>query len=68
VREVVGRALGKEPVLHPYTEPSMLGGIKLRIGDQLIDASVASRLRKIRAGLLSEGAAHMRERIGRFFE
>ncbi|RMD60528.1 MAG: ATP synthase F1 subunit delta, partial [Planctomycetota bacterium] len=41
-------ALGKEPVLHHYVDESMLGGLKLQIGDQLIDASVATQLRRIR--------------------
>ena len=39
--------LGKEPVLHSYVEPAMLGGVKLRIGDQLIDGSVQTKLRRL---------------------
>ena len=36
----------------------MLGGLKLRIGDQLIDGSVATRLRKLRSNLLTKGRFH----------
>ena len=56
-------ALGREPVLHPYTDPSLLGGIRLRIGDQLIDGSVVSSLRKLRQSLLTSGGAALRKRI-----
>ncbi|MEM7228029.1 MAG: ATP synthase F1 subunit delta [Planctomycetota bacterium] len=61
-------ALGKEPVVHSYTDPSMLGGIKLRIGDQLIDGSVSSRLRRMRQDLLQQGSSSIRERVTRFLE
>jgi F-type H+-transporting ATPase subunit delta len=54
--------LGKEPVLHAYTEPEMIGGIRLQIGDQLIDASVSSGLRKMRDQLGSRGLAEIRAR------
>ena len=37
IKEKISTVLGKEPVLHPYVDESLLGGIKLRIGDQLID-------------------------------
>lgn len=53
-------ALGKEVILHPYTEPAMLGGIKYRIGDQLVDASVATRLRRMHDQLSGPGTASMR--------
>src|SRR5947207_1106278 len=46
IRDRLKRALGKEPIVHPYTDHSMIGGLKLQIGDQLIDASVATSLRK----------------------
>jgi len=60
----VRAALGREPVLHSYVDRSMIGGIRLRVGDQLIDGSVASSLRKMRQSLLSEGGAALRQRMG----
>ena len=54
--------LGKEVIVHPYTDDSMLGGVKLRIGDQLVDGSVATRLRKLRHQLETEGLAEVRAR------
>ena len=43
--------LGKEPVLHTWTDPSLIGGIRIRIGDRLIDGSVAARLKQLERGL-----------------
>ncbi|MCC6320167.1 MAG: ATP synthase F1 subunit delta [Phycisphaerales bacterium] len=54
--------LGKPPVIHPYIEPTMLGGVKLQIGDQLVDASVAAELRRMRDRLVANGAAELRAR------
>ncbi len=53
-------SLGKEPVLHAYTEPGMIGGIKLQIGDQLIDGSVAARLRALREQMAENGTARVK--------
>lgn len=63
IRQRIQSSLGKEPVLHPYTDPTMLGGIKLRIGDQLIDGSVASRLRRLKNRLMTDGASSLRNRF-----
>ena len=60
--------LNKEPVIHTYTEPAMIGGIKLQIGDQLIDASVASGLRKMRDQLNTHGLAEIRSRAEDFMQ
>lgn len=64
----IGAALRKEPVLYTYIDRAMIGGLKLRIGDQLVDGSVSSRLRRMRQSLLSGGGAAMRERFERIIE
>ncbi len=60
----IGQALGKEPILYTYTDPALIGGVALRIGDQLIDGSVAGRLRRMRQALLSAGSSAIRRRAG----
>lgn len=60
--------LRREPVVYPHTDSSMLGGMKLRVGDILLDASFDSRLRKMREMLRTEGAVLMRERVSRAFD
>jgi hypothetical protein len=46
----------------------MIGGIKMQIGDQLIDASIASGLRKMRDQLNTHGLAEIRSRADDFME
>jgi F-type H+-transporting ATPase subunit delta len=60
--------LGKEPVLHRYVDESMLGGLRLRIGDQLVDASVSTQLRRMRERLGASGADEIRNRIERIID
>lgn len=60
-------AIGKEPVLHSYTDAAMIGGLKLRIGDQLIDGSVATRLRRMKRDL-QQGTGKLRDRADRFIQ
>ena len=67
LRKRIKDAIGREPVLHPYTDASMLGGLKLRIGDQLIDGSVASKLRRMKRELLSS-TGQLRDQLARFIE
>lgn len=68
VRRQLSETLGKDVVMHPYTDSSMLGGIKLRMGDQLIDASIQAQLRKMRDNLLDTGGAQVRGRSGDMLE
>ena len=62
VRKRLSDSLGKDVIMHPYTDSSMLGGIKLRMGDQLIDGSIQAELRKLRDKLLSKGSSEVRGR------
>ena len=59
IREVIE----KEPVLHAFVDESMLGGLTLRIGDQLMDGSVATRLRRLKQNLLTTGTATVGDRF-----
>lgn len=60
--------LGKQPVLHRYVDKSMLGGMRLRIGDQLVDASVSTQLRRMRDRLATGGADEIRNRISKIID
>ncbi len=58
VRAEIGQALGDKTVnLTQHVDESLIGGLKVRIGDQLIDASVASQLRTMRQQLIEAGRA-----------
>lgn len=63
IKRRLAEALHKEVVIHPYTDASMIGGIKIRMGDQLIDASVRAELNRLRDRLLSQtGSVRARSR------
>ncbi len=49
--------LGKEPVVHARVDASILGGLKIRVGDRLIDNTVAAQLRQLDHSI-KRGAAH----------
>lgn len=68
VKARVKSAFGKEAVLHSYRDAAMIGGIKLRIGDQLIDGSVATRLRRMQAAMLDAARADLATRPERFID
>lgn len=68
IKTRVTEMLSKEPVLHPYIDSSMLGGIKLRIGDQLIDGSVQTRLRRLSESIKTQGGTAIRERFESYVE
>jgi F-type H+-transporting ATPase subunit delta len=50
----LGSALGKNVQATASVDPSLLGGIVIRVGDRLIDGSVRTRLKELRREL--EGA------------
>ncbi len=68
IGERLGAVLNKQVVAHPYTDSSMIGGVKFRIGDQLVDASVATRLRRMRDKLANEGNAALKAKFDRIIE
>jgi F-type H+-transporting ATPase subunit delta len=64
-RRRLAEKLGKEVILYAYVEPAMLGGVKLRIGDQLVDDSLATQLGRMRDRLTVEGTSALRARSAR---
>ena len=45
----LGRIYGREVSVHVEVEPSVLGGIRVQVGDEVIDGSVAGRLEALQA-------------------
>jgi F-type H+-transporting ATPase subunit delta len=68
IKERFQKAIGKEAIIHPYTEGAMLGGVKIRIGDRLIDGSLATQLRRMREQLNTSGAAALRARAEKIID
>jgi F-type H+-transporting ATPase subunit delta len=63
IKDRLTAALKKDVVVHSYTEEAMIGGVKLRIGDQLIDGSVAAQLRQMRDKINVDGMANLRSKF-----
>jgi F-type H+-transporting ATPase subunit delta len=53
VRQRVGAALKKDAVIRQFVDESIIGGLVLRVGDKLIDASVHSQLETMRRQFLA---------------
>jgi len=54
VKKALERRTGKNILIQTRVDPSILGGIIARVGDQMIDASVRYRLAALRQSLLTE--------------
>jgi len=55
VADGLGASLGKKVTLNQHVDPALIGGLKLRIGDRLLDASVQTQLRSIKEQLIAAG-------------
>lgn len=54
VKDALARKTGKDIVMQTRVDPSILGGIVARVGDQVIDGSVRYRLAALQQSLLTE--------------
>jgi F-type H+-transporting ATPase subunit delta len=49
--EVLTRVLGKPVLVHTYVDPAILGSVVVRVGNELFDGSIRSRLEQAREAL-----------------
>lgn len=61
VADRVTAGIGRKAVLTTHLDESMIGGLKLRIGDKLIDGSVATQLNKIKRRMIARGRQAARQ-------
>lgn len=47
LESALGRRLGRQVTLRPYTDRSLLGGAVLRVGDTVYDGSLSARLKRL---------------------
>lgn len=62
LREIIGG----EPVLQRVTDPSVIGGVVLRVGDTVYDGSVATQLQKVREQMIERSVHEIQSRRDRF--
>jgi len=60
VADELSQALGGKVTLHQKVEPHLIGGLKLRVGDRLVDGSVITQLRRMEQRITAEGRARAR--------
>lgn len=65
---IQSRLTNQQPVLKTYTDPAMIGGIRLQIGDKLYDASVETKLRQLREQLSVNGLPAVRAAMSKIVE
>lgn len=66
VLEVLSRSLQKEVVLEESVDPELLGGLVVRVGDQVIDGSVSHRLESMRQDALRRTRQEIQNNSERF--
>ena len=51
LKAVLKSKLGKEPRLHAKVDPSLLGGLVVKVGSRMIDSSLRTKLDGLRAAM-----------------
>jgi F-type H+-transporting ATPase subunit delta len=60
------RSLGAEVLLQTKVNPEVLGGLVVRVGDTVYDASVSNQLSRLRRTVLATARQKMRDSVSRF--
>ncbi len=58
--------VGGEPILRRLTDPELIGGAVLRLGDTVYDSSIANQLQVIRQQMIDRSAHEIQSRRDRF--
>jgi F-type H+-transporting ATPase subunit delta len=67
VKALAAEVYHLEPVVVEQTDPNLIGGLQVQIGDRLIDLSVRSRLQAIKRNLITRSSHEIqrrRDRVG----
>jgi F-type H+-transporting ATPase subunit delta len=63
VKDAIGKATGQKADIQLKQDASIIGGVKVRVGDTLIDASVETQLEKIHEQLKHGGIAAIQKNL-----
>ena len=66
ITENLRSKLGGQPVLEQVTDPELIGGAVLRLGDTVYDGSIANQLKDLRQQVIDRSAHEIQSRRDRF--
>ena len=49
--EKLGKIYGRAVSIHTEVDPSLLGGMKIRVGDEVIDGSIQGKIARLRTAM-----------------
>ncbi|MGD9721740.1 MAG: ATP synthase F1 subunit delta [Pirellulales bacterium] len=66
LEDALRKLLGGEPKVDPTVDPSLIGGVVLRVGDTVYDGSVARQLRQVREQMITRSIHEIQSGRDRF--
>ncbi len=66
ITDLLRGMLGGEPVIESNIQPDLIGGLVLRVGDMVYDASVATQLEHVREQMINRSVHEIQSRRDRF--
>ena len=66
IAQKLSEKLGKQVELERTVDPSIIGGVVVRIGDTVYDSSIAGQLEQVRTKALKSASDAIREQLNRF--
>ncbi len=66
IADQLSKKLGKQVKLDALIDPSIVGGIVVRVGDTVYDSSVVGQLQQVRSRAINRATEAIREKLERF--